>query len=171
MNILLICLLNLSVFAIPEWGYEAVWKNEVLASLDSTPASFLINKQGKKVAYRSYLRGPGLPNIVISPGRQEPMKKYYELVHDIQDANFYLIDHQGQGESERLLKDSHKGHVIAFQDYVNDFSLWMSSHVIPGTIGKPLYLIAHSIGAAIAVRTFRQTILYSPVSSVIPKFA
>ena len=176
MNILLICLLSLSVFAIPESGYEDVWKNEILSSLDSTPAKFLISRQGKKVAYRSYVRGPHLPNIVVSPGRQEPMKKYYELVHDIQDANFYLIDHQGQGESERLLKDPQKGHVIAFQDYVNDFTSWMNTHVIPEIKGEPLYLIAHSMGGAIATRymekhpdVFQKIVLSAPMYDVYTK--
>ncbi len=176
MNILLICLLSLSAFAIPEKDYESVWKTQVLAALDSHPAKEFINKQGKKVAYRTYIRGAGLPNIVISPGRQEPMKKYYELVHDIQDANFYLIDHQGQGESERLLKDPQKGHVISFQDYVNDFSFWMNTHVLAETKGERLYLVAHSMGGAIATRymeknpgIFKKVVLSAPMYDVYTK--
>ena len=150
MHILLVLLLSLSAFAIPERDYLAVWHRDVLGPLDSVPAREFTNKQGKKVRYRIYHRAEGLPNIVISPGQSEPMKKYLELVHDLPNANFYLIDHQGQGESERLLKDKQKCHVEKFQDFVNDFSQWMETVVIPETRGEKLYLIAHSMGGAIS---------------------
>src|SRR5689334_2330744 len=105
MKYLILALLSLPVFAIPEKDYAEVWKREVLGPLDSVPAQEFTNHLGKKIRFRTYIRGAGLPNIVVSPGRQEPMKKYFELVHDIPEANFYLIDHLGQGESERLLED------------------------------------------------------------------
>lgn len=130
----------------------SVWKNEVLRPLDSVQAKEFINQQGLKMRFRTYIRGAGLPNIVISPGQSEPMKKYFELVHDFPDANFYLIDHQGQGESERLLKDQQKCHVQSFQHFVDDFTFWMENHVLPSTKGSPLYLIAHSMGGAISTR-------------------
>lgn len=149
---LLVLVLSLAAFAIPERDYLSVWHKDVLAPLDSVPAQEFVNKQGKKVRYRIYHRGAGLPNIVISPGQSEPMKKYFELVHDFPDANFYLIDHQGQGESERLLKDREKCHVVSFQDFVKDFTQWMETVVVPETRGEKLYLIAHSMGGAITTR-------------------
>lgn len=152
MKCLLFLLLSLPSFAIPERGYESVWKRDILGPLDSVPAQEFTNKQGIKVRFRTYIRGAGLPNIVVSPGQSEPMKKYFELVHDIPNANFYLIDHQGQGESERLLKDQQKCHVQNFQHYVDDFTFWMENHVQPSTKGSPLYLIAHSMGGAISTR-------------------
>jgi hypothetical protein len=97
MKYLLLALLSLPALAIPENGYMETWKSQVLAKLDVAPAQEFTNHLGKKVRFRTYIRGVGLPNIVISPGRQEPMKKYFELVHDIPEANFYLIDHLGQG--------------------------------------------------------------------------
>ncbi len=152
MYTLLVLVLSLAAFAIPERDYLSVWKRDVLGPLDSAPSQEFTNKQGKKVRFRIYHRGDGLPNIVISPGQSEPMKKYLELVHDLPEANFYLIDHQGQGESERLLKDQQKCHVLSFQDFVNDFSQWMENVVIPKTRGEKLYLIAHSMGGAISTR-------------------
>ena len=50
----------------------------VLAPLDYVSSHEFVNKQGKKVRYRVYLRGATLPNIVISPVQSEPMKKYFE---------------------------------------------------------------------------------------------
>lgn len=152
MKLLLLTLLSLPAFAIPERDYMNVWLRDVLGPLDSVPAQEFTNIQGNKVRYRTYIRGAGLPNIVVSPGQGEPMKKYFELVHDLPDANFYLIDHQGQGESQRILKDQEKCHVEEFQDYVNDFTQWMENVVLPQTRGEKLYLIAHSMGGAIATR-------------------
>lgn len=152
MKILILALLSFSAFAVPEEGYEAVWKRDILPSFDSQPAQEFTNAQGKKVRFRSYIRGAHLPNIVVSPGRTEPMKKYYELAYDLPKANFYMIDHQGQGESERSLEDSDKGYVRKFEHYVSDFTHWMENIVIPATKGKPLYLVAHSMGGAISTR-------------------
>jgi lysophospholipase len=166
----------LPAFAIPERDYLNVWKRDILGPLDSVPAMEFTNAQGKKVRYRTYYRGAGLPNIVVSPGQSEPMKKYFELIHDIPNANFYLIDHQGQGESERLLKDPQKCHVEHFQDFVNDFTWWMENYVIPQTRGEKLFLIAHSMGGAISTRfmethptTFDKVAFSAPMYDVYTK--
>jgi lysophospholipase len=176
MKYLLLALISLSAFAIPEKDYDLVWKREVLAPLEATPAQEFTNHLGKKVRFRSYIRGEGLPNIVVSPGRQEPMKKYFELVHDIPDANFYLIDHLGQGESDRLLPDRQKGHIGHFSDYVKDFTYFMEKHVLSETKGEKLYLIAHSMGGAIATRfmdshpdTFDRVVLSAPMYDIYTK--
>lgn len=150
MKYLLLALLSLPAFAIPEKDYEAVWFRDVLGPLDSISAQELTNNQGMKIRYRIYHRGEGLPNIVVSPGQSEPMKKYLELVHDFPNANFYLIDHQGQGESDRLIPE--KCHVKNFNDFVTDFSQFMDTVVLPETRGEKLYLIAHSMGGAITTR-------------------
>ncbi len=176
MKFLILALLSLPAFAISEKDYDLVWKRDVLAHLEATPAQEFTNHIGKKVRFRTYIRGQGLPNIVVSPGRQEPMKKYFELVHDIPDANFYLIDHLGQGESERLLKDRQKGHINDFSDYVKDFTHFMNKIVLPQTKGENLYLIAHSMGGAIATRfmdsqpeVFDRVVLSAPMYDIYTK--
>lgn len=176
MKILFFLILSLPCFAIPERDYESVWMRDVLGPLDSVPAQEFTNRLGKKVRFRTYIRGAGLPNIVVSPGQSEPMKKYFELVHDIPNANFYLIDHQGQGESERPLKDPQKCHVRSFQDFVDDFTYWMDHFVLPETRGEKLYLIAHSMGGAITTRymethpdVFHKVIFSAPMYDIFTK--
>jgi len=53
------------------------------------------------------------PPIVVSPGRTEFIDKYTEVVFDLHNQGYtvWLIDHRGQGGSDRLLPDSHMGHV------------------------------------------------------------
>ncbi len=176
MKFFILALLSLPALAIPEKDYATVWKRDVLAPMDAVPAQEFTNHLGKKIRFRTYIRGAGLPNIVVSPGRQEPMKKYFELVHDIPDANFYLIDHLGQGESDRLLKERQKGHINHFSDYVKDFTHFMNHHVLPHTKGENLYLIAHSMGGAIATRymdtnpeAFDRVVLSAPMYDIYTK--
>jgi lysophospholipase len=96
--------------------------------------------------------------LVISSGRTEGYLKYKELSFDLFNLGFniFLIDHRGQGLSERALENTHKGYVENFQYYVDDLAVFIDNIVNPHCIGsnqiqKP-YLLAHSMGGAIAAR-------------------
>ena len=96
--------------------------------------------------------------LVISSGRSESYLKYKELTFDLFNLGFniFLIDHRGQGLSERSLENPHKGYVENFQYYVDDLAVFIENIVRPhcttnNKINKP-YLLAHSMGGAIAAR-------------------
>jgi len=96
--------------------------------------------------------------LIISPGRSEGYLKYKELSFDLFNLGFnvFIIDHRGQGISERLLKNPSMGYVENFQHYVDDLSNFIEGTVKPycntnGKSNKP-YLLAHSMGGAIAAR-------------------
>ncbi|TYK66059.1 alpha/beta fold hydrolase [Colwellia echini] len=93
------------------------------------------------------------PTIVIVPGRGEGYLKYQELAFDLyqQGYNIFIIDHRGQGLSDRLLANVNKGYVVNFQDYVTDLHYFIENIVIKLCHAKP-YLLAHSMGGAIALR-------------------
>lgn len=95
----------------------------------------------------------GLDTIVLVPGRCESYLKYQELTFDLyhQGYNIFIIDHRGQGLSDRLLANIHKGYVNKFQDYVDDLQYLIKEIVTLHTSAKP-YLLAHSMGGAIATR-------------------
>lgn len=115
-------------------------------------------------------------SIVISPGRGEGYLKYKELSFDLFTLgyNVFVIDHRGQGLSERALENPHKGYVEKFQFYVDDLAYFINNIVKPhcmfdGKIQKP-YLLAHSMGGAIAARylqdnqhTIQAAVLSSPM--------
>lgn len=101
--------------------------------------------------------------LVLVIGRTEFLSKYAELLYDLQDLPFsiYLFDPRGQGASERLLAEHDKGHVDAFNDYVDDLSLFITNvvNVHDGTTTgearhrqslPPLFLLAHSMGGTVA---------------------
>ena len=95
----------------------------------------------------------GLHTIVVVPGRCESYLKYQELTFDLysQGYNIFIIDHRGQGLSGRLLPNLNKGYVHKFQDYVDDLQYFIEKNVTPYISQKP-YLLAHSMGGAIATR-------------------
>ncbi|MBB1268365.1 alpha/beta fold hydrolase [Shewanella sp. SR44-3] len=95
--------------------------------------------------------------IVISNGRVESYLKYQELIYDCYQQGFsvYAIDHRGQGLSSRLTSNPHQGHVEKFSDYVDDLDLFINRVVQP-ELHNELFIIAHSMGAAIATHYIHQ---------------
>lgn len=111
-----------------------------------------------RINYASFEHAKNSKCLVISSGRSEGYLKYKELSFDLFNLGFnvFLIDHRGQGISERLLKNTQKGYVDNFQYYVDDLATFIEIVVNPqcsvsGYNQKP-YLLAHSMGSAIAAR-------------------
>lgn len=88
--------------------------------------------------------------ILLVPGRIESYLKYSELAYDLYHCGYdvFIIDHRGQGRSGRLLQDPHRGHVSAFDDYVDDLAqLWQQEIAVNKY--RCRYALAHSMGGAI----------------------
>jgi len=110
-----------------------------------------------QIHYAEFKKEENKKCLIIVPGRTEAYLKYQELSYDLfqQGFNIFLLDHRGQGLSQRLLKDPHKGHVESFQYYVDDLQLFIKNIVKQTCQSKP-YLLAHSMGGAIATRYLQQ---------------
>jgi len=89
--------------------------------------------------------------LVIVPGRSESYLKYKELSFDFFNAGFniFIIDHRGQGLSQRIVANSNKGYVENFQYYVDDLTFFIEEIVSKHCQQKP-YLLSHSMGGTIA---------------------
>lgn len=120
--------------------------------------------------------------IVIVSGRSETYLKYQELSYDLylQGYDIFLLDHRGQGLSERLLTNPDKGYVTNFVDYEDDLSYFIDNIVNAACQNKP-YLLAHSMGSVISTRymqrfpnSIKAAVLSSPMmgfsSGPIPTF-
>ncbi|MDN3652984.1 alpha/beta fold hydrolase [Thalassotalea ponticola] len=116
------------------------------------------SKDGLDIYYALFIIEPQRPCIVVSPGRSESLLKYKEVTVDLinNGYNVALIDHRGQGLSTRQLKDKYKGYVANFQDYVDDFEQFVSTIVKVQCPQSPCYLLAHSMGATIAMLHLQQ---------------
>ncbi len=111
------------------------------------------------IAYASFCHEMHTKCLVISSGRSESYLKYEELIVELfqQGFDIFILDHRGQGLSERMLKNPHKGYVKHFDDYAEDLNTFIASIVEPYCLAKqtPIYLLAHSMGSTIALRYFQ----------------
>ncbi|MBN7775252.1 alpha/beta hydrolase [Nitratireductor aquimarinus] len=90
--------------------------------------------------------------VVILPGRNEYIEKYFETANDLTERGYgaAILDWRGQGRSQRLLPDANRGYVESFDDYVRDLDAFFEQVVLPDCRG-PYYILAHSTGVLIAL--------------------
>lgn len=117
----------------------------------------------------------GKRSIVFLNGRAEFMEKHEETIHELNQKGFDVcsMDWRGQGLSSRMLPERHKGFVRSYDDYLEDLHRFISQIVRLHTPG-PVFLLAHSLGAHIALRYVRdhpgvveKLILVSPMIDIV----
>ncbi|MEH8253025.1 alpha/beta fold hydrolase [Aeromonas veronii] len=110
-------------------------------------------KDGVTIRYAALRQAKVDRAILIVNGRVESYLKYQELAWDLwrQGYSLYLIDHRGQGMSDRMLNDPQKGYVDHFDDYVVDLKQFHDQIIMADQPAK-LFLLAHSMGGAISAR-------------------
>lgn len=140
--------------AVPESRYDLVYD-----LVDNGRGSFyqhyyFIGERHLKVVFTKFGTSQGSKgSLVISPGRTESSLKYVETAYDFIQAGYspvYVINHRGQGFSERSLPDPHKGHVNDYRDYAKDFAQFMDFVMLDKNVdAHRLFAVAHSLGAAV----------------------
>ncbi|MFC2094049.1 alpha/beta fold hydrolase [Bacteroidota bacterium] len=118
---------------------------------------FFNGEKGISIYYKYFLQN-SMDNekgaIVISNGRRENTLKYKELIYDLYQNGYsvYILDHRGQGFSERIIEtDSRMGHIDDFEYYVSDLKNYYDNFVKINN-HKKIFLLAHSMGATIGTR-------------------
>ncbi|WP_297799895.1 alpha/beta hydrolase [uncultured Brevundimonas sp.] len=93
--------------------------------------------------------------VIISPGRTEPIEKYYELAGNLLARGFCVLLHdwRGQGLSARLLPDRLKGHARAVEEFLDDYSRLIDAY--SQQLPKPWLMIGHSMGATLNLLTLQ----------------
>ncbi|WP_034918660.1 lysophospholipase L2 [Erwinia sp. 9145] len=110
--------------------------------------------------------------ILLCPGRIESYVKYPEVAYDLFHCGYdvIIIDHRGQGRSERLLQDSHRGHVENFEHYVDDLETLYLKEIVSRHYRRR-FALAHSMGGAIlALMIARQPTAFDAVVLASPMF-
>jgi len=112
-----------------------------------------------RINYAAFVQAKYQQCLVISPGRSEGYLKYKELAYDLaqQGFNIFIIDHRGQGLSQRMLTNPFKGYVKNFDDYSDDLEMFIKQIVIPSCDNSKPMLLAHSMGGAIAIRLMQRS--------------
>jgi len=113
-------------------------------------------------------------SILVLQGRTESIEKYFETIGELRARGYAVaaFDWRGQGLSGRALANRHKGYVKDFSEYHLDLDAFFDQCVSPA-LPPPYTLLAHSMGAHIAVRylrarpqPFARAILCSPMAYI-----
>lgn len=96
---------------------------------------------------------PARGTVFVSPGRSEPIEKYYEVVRDLLARDLCVVVHdwRGQGLSARLLPDRLKCHARAADEFLDDFQRLLDA--FEDRAPKPWVVLGHSMGAALNLAT------------------
>src|ERR1700694_2030272 len=114
----------------------------------------LKTRDGGSLRYARWAPPPGRKGTVcLFQGRAEFIEKYFETVRDLRARGFAVatLDWRGQGFSDRLLGDRHKGYVRDFAEYDSDLETFMREIVLPDC-PPPLFVLGHSTGATVLIR-------------------
>lgn len=96
--------------------------------------------------------------VIVSVGQSEPVAKYDEFLQDLLSQGYspiYVVEHRGQGTSDRLLPDHFKNHVESSEDFVADFKQFVDlaiAEIEAQTTTSKTFLACHSMGCAVAFR-------------------
>ena len=95
--------------------------------------------------------GPARGSVVLSPGRSEPLEKYFEVVEDLLGRGFAVLLHdwRGQGLSARALPDRLKGHARGFKTFVSDYKALLDAFA--ARLPKPWIAVGHSMGGCLTL--------------------
>ena len=95
-----------------------------------------------------------LGTVLFFPGRGDYIELYGQTVTDLAQAGFsvLVIDWRGHGLSGRVSENTKVGHVHRFSDYQKDVMAMTDAADLLG-LQKPWYLIGHSMGGCIGLRS------------------
>ncbi|MBN9237218.1 MULTISPECIES: alpha/beta fold hydrolase [Phyllobacteriaceae] len=121
---------------------------------ENAVAGFFTTRDRKQIRYARFA-ATGRPlkgTVVLLPGRNECIEKYFETIRDLSSRGFgvAILDWRGQGASDRLLRNPQRGYVKSFRDYARDLEQLFAEVVLPDCRG-PYYILAHSAGALVAL--------------------
>ena len=121
---------------------------------ENATAGFFTAADGKVLRHAFFPTSarPFKGTVVLLPGRNECIEKYFETVRDLTARGLAVVmfDWRGQGASDRLIKDPQRGYVRSFHHYANDLDQFFTEFVLPDCRG-PYFVLAHSAGALVAL--------------------
>ncbi|MDW4496987.1 alpha/beta hydrolase [Sulfitobacter sp. D35] len=117
-------------------------------------AHWVATQDGKRVRLGHWLpEGAARGTVLLFPGRTEYIEKYGVVAGELTTRGHAVltIDWRGQGLADRMLGDPRIGHVDRFPDYQKDVAAMVHA-ARELNLPRPFYLLAHSMGGAIALR-------------------
>ena len=171
-------ILSPRVRAISEENFGVAYREKVLPFLESGERFTFPSADGHHaLSAVRFIHPKAKGMIVVVNGRSESWLKYGEVFYDLYVMGFSVTsyDHRGQGLSPRLIGGNPQiGYIDEFNAYVEDLNAFVEQAVLPmHPRGKGLFLIAHSMGAVVAMSylekytsPFEGVVLISPMFEI-----
>ena len=143
---------------------DAPFATDVSEGITDVSAYWVKTKDGKRVRVVCWAASKAKHGTVfLLPGRTENVEKYGRTAARFVEEGLAVValDWRGQGLSDRLTKDSRMSHVRRYSDYQYDLEAMISLASGILGLGKPWYLVGHSLGAGIALRHLLKSNLFS----------
>lgn len=135
--------------------YEAAPLFEDVAEApEGGKANWCVAADGVKIRAAHWATGEDRGTIFVFPGRTEYIEKYGRTVYELREAGYaaLVVDWRGQGLAQRVCKDPAVGHIRHFSDYQLDV-MALIAYARSQNLPKPWFLLAHSMGGCIGLRT------------------
>ena len=91
--------------------------------------------------------------VLLVPGRAEFIERYFEVIAELRERDFAvaILDHRNHGLSSRPLDNPQKHHLRDLAPMVDDLAQILETVIAPD-MPAPVSLLAHSMGAHVALR-------------------
>jgi lysophospholipase len=101
-------------------------------------------------------RGAARGSVILSPGRTEPIEKYFETAGRMADRGWTVLVHdwRGQGLSHRALADRILGHADGWRDFVTDYQALVAAFA--PELPRPWIAVGHSMGGCLTLMALAQ---------------
>jgi lysophospholipase len=120
-------------------------------------AHWVTTSDGLKIRVGHWTGADVKGTVLIFPGRTEYVEKYGDAAREFLERGYATvsIDWRGQGLADRMATDRRMGHVNKFTDYQKDVAAVMA-HVKAVGLPEPYYLVGHSMGGCIGLRSLME---------------
>lgn len=124
---------------------------------ESGVAHWVTPSDGVRIRVAHWPLADAKGTVLLFPGRTEYIEKYGDAAQELQARGYasVAIDWRGQGLADRLIPERAIGHVDTFADYQLDVKAVMA-HVDALDLPGPYYLMAHSMGGCIGLRSLHE---------------
>ena len=143
---------------------EAPFYQDVAEGPEQVVATWAVAADGVRLRLAVWPTGTK-GTVLLFPGRTEYVEKYGRTAGELAALGYATIsiDWRGQGLADRLIADRRVGHIGQFNDYQLDVAV-MLEHAQAQGLPEPYFLVAHSMGGCIGLRSLHEEL---PVSAAV----
>lgn len=139
--------------------------NDMAKGPEGGSAHWVTAEDGVRLRMAHWPRNGARGTVLLFSGRTEYIEKYGIPAKELAEIGLATatLDWRGQGLSDRALADRLIGHVDQFSDFQRDVAAFLA-YAAEMDMPKPWYILGHSMGGCIGLRTVIQG---APVAGVI----